>query len=712
MSHTQVHAAVRKKVKRRETFQRLILILVLLLPILFGVYLIFKVHPVRVGDGTEYLLTTIAFGEGHEPFITQGIVDRYNDLLRREPLKGSFPVVLQNFPSVYGPPIPTREGPTYEVWHFWFMGMLTAPYYWFTQTVGLNFADSYTLFFISLWLLLVMLGYRLQGMAGAVTTTAIFILSPVLWFVNKAHTEFFTVAGVLAAVILLDTGLYLWASFTIASVATQNPALAPLAVLLLGFWIVTKRRGPYALEEVFLCAATGFLLALSPFYYFSRHGVISPLVAAGFSNSSNITFKRVISLFIDPDVGLYPNWPVGLLLIVVGVIALMRRDEWRLVLQKCRDKQFCFYLLFMCAFLVLMPLAQASQPNYNAGGTVHVSRYALWYIPLHYPLIVYLLRRAASVKISGLPLQKIAAWGTLALSGLWGIYFNVSSFWPDRTEVFQEHSPFAQFIYSKFPAVFDPVPEVFIARTGTGSTIGGPVPRGVHRVDPKMIGIYASTAFADGVWALAVPSCTKIYVLSDMVRMGRADASRRPVGCTAFVDSKKLLSLAKARQDGGDFYLNLSPSEIRGTFPLLSVGKRVVFSSPEAMQYLGEGWSAPEQGFRWTDGPIANMAFRLSGSDLARLQGHRLALRMQVAGMTLQVPVQVANVLVNGKPAGEYSWRRESQAQIRTIDIPIIPDGAGQVHLEFRIRYPLEKRTTVDTRALGLMCFSMELAVI
>ena len=87
--------------------RRLVLLGAVLLPIILGAMLVLALRPTRVGDGMEYLLTTVAFGETHQPFITQRVIDEYNELLRREPVKDAFPVSVQSFPF-YGATYPNQ----------------------------------------------------------------------------------------------------------------------------------------------------------------------------------------------------------------------------------------------------------------------------------------------------------------------------------------------------------------------------------------------------------------------------------------------------------------------------------------------------------------------------------------------------------------------------------------------------------------------------
>lgn len=693
-------ADLNRKGSSRRSWRLAVILATLLIPVVIGVVLVLTVPPSRIGDGTEYLLSTIAFGDTHRPFITQALIDRYNELIRREPLLDSYPVQPRQ-DTFYPPPLPGPAGPTYEPRHFWFLGLLTAPYYWLTQAAGLNFANSYTLLFVALWLAMTVTGYRLHGASGAMAATLLMVFSPALWYVNKAHTEFLTISAVLTALVLVDRNLLMAASLVLSVAATQNPALSPLVVLLLalGLW---SKRGAFTPADVALFTAAVMLICLAPGYYFARHGILNPLVAEGYSSVRIISPKRIVSLFLDPDIGLYPNWPFGLLLVLAGAAAMIRRDALASIARKMRQKPSLFVLAG--AFLVLEPLAQASHVNLNSGGTVHLSHHATWYIPLHYPLLRYLLRRAAVLWSAIPPLQRWGGAAALACLAAPAIYFNSFWFAPQRPEVFQQDSPAASLLYSHLPAVFDPVPDVFIYRTGIPTRA---YPSDDRRLDLRRLGAAGAALFDQGIWGFGVPSCRKIYVIAGMLAPGRADPAQRPYGCVALVDARKLFAQAQAHGGDRDFYLNVSLADLRGSYAALAVGRRVVFSDPEAGRYLGEGWSVAEAGFRWTDGRTARLAFQVSPEDLARSAGRLLALRVDALGMTARVPVQVVRIAVNGGPAGVYSW---PAGQRPMTDIPVAPGSAGNVMVEFRIQYPqIDGTRGPDARELGLMCFSMEL---
>ena len=676
---------------------RAILAAGVLLPIVYAAVVVRTIPPSRIGDGNDYLISTVAFAETHRPFITQGLIDRFNALLRREPLHNGYAVVGPRdygfLAPVYGP-----AGPTYEPAHFWFLGLLTAPFYWLTRATGLNFAHSYTMLAVALWIAVILAAARLHGDSGVIAATILLVCSPAIWYIDKAHSEFLTLSAVLSALILADRDHPLWAALAISLAATQNPALSPLVAVLLA-WGLWRRRKSLTSADLTIAAAAVALTALSPAYYYVRHGILNPLIAAGYSKATAISVRRIVTLFFDPDIGLYPNWPFGLLLILGGAAALLRRDGRGAVARFWRQKpSLC---AFLGAFLLIEPLAHASQYHVNTGGTVHVWRYGLWYVPLHYPIVRGALRRAALIGLSPWRWAGGTAAALLAVSAIW---FNDVTFAPQKPEVYWVESPAARGLYSHAPSLFDPVPSIFVSRTAIPIRA---VPYQNWQMDTRQFAVEGEALYARGIWGFSVPSCRKIYVLSGMLRSGHADPGQRPYGCTALVDPHHLFALAQAHGAARDFYLNLSAGEVRGAYARLPLEHRLVFSDPRASDYLGEGWSVPEAGFRWTDGRVARLGFSVSPEDRARAGG-RLALRFDAAGMTAEVPVQTVRTVVNGD-ARVLAWPR---GQRPVINIPVVPDADGNVLVEFQIEHPLAHPVAQESRALGLMCFSMELVAV
>ncbi|MDQ3411243.1 MAG: hypothetical protein M3509_03915, partial [Chloroflexota bacterium] len=99
----------------------------------------------------------------------------------------------------------------------------------------------------------------------------------------------------------------------------------------------------------------------------------------------------------------------------------------------------------------LFVFAQTS--NLNSGGTVHISRYALWLMPLALPLV------AAT---AGWLHPRVPA--LLPVAGLFAVIAYGAYFLPSRAEQYMTYSPQAAFIMSRAPELYRPVPEIFYER--------------------------------------------------------------------------------------------------------------------------------------------------------------------------------------------------------------------------------------------------------
>ena len=132
-----------------------------------------------------------------------------------------------------------------------------------------------------------------------------------------------------------------------------------------------------------------------------------------------------------------------------------------------------------------------------------------------------------------------------------------------------------------------------------------------------------------------------------------------------------------------------------------------------ARPYLLEGWSYPEGWGRWTDGPAAGLALRLTPAPAAPL---RLVADLRHVFIPPGQPTQEVEVLANDRPVGQWSFRAGEPLGERAVLIP--PDAfgpAGDLRLTFRVRHPAAPREAGtgnnDSRRLGLGLAALRLDV-
>jgi hypothetical protein len=185
--------------------------------------------------------------------------------------------------------------------------------------------------------------------------------------------------------------------------------------------------------------------------------------------------KKMLCFILDPDIGLLVNWPVALPLIVVFLVLAWKKQA---------ALSFRVWLFLLISVPVLL-WSQSRTLNLNHGGTLHISRYALWFLYVFFLIVwqvgLYLSRAAGPGRRLWL--------GTSAALGI-AIAF---SYWPTRPETYVEPTWASRLIYDRWPGVYDPMPEIFTERY-----------RGKEEHLPE------------DVWAVSNPSGNKI-----LVRKGR-----------------------------------------------------------------------------------------------------------------------------------------------------------------------------------------------
>jgi hypothetical protein len=340
--------------------------------------------------------------------------------------------------------------------HFWFYPLLAVP---FLALVSLTWLDPFAAF-VPLNLVLLAAAFHVASRVLAWPALLLLFMSPIVWWVDKAHTEVFTFSLLTIALVAmrpspgeprpLHPG---WAVLCLAAAGTQNPPfllLAPIAVV----WLVAARTvGPGDRRFLTLCLAGVVLAALHPIYYSLQRGQLSALTPATHGRISNV--DEVLAIVRDSNLGLVPNAPVFALaaMLVIGVVVVRIVGGPRPSI----GPDLTFAVVAGGVFL-----ASVSQTtNYDHGGTPGMSRYALWLIPLLIPFL-----RTASAA----PLPGVARWSFLVLvlvSSAW----SVTAFHPKWPQ-YGPRGPswFASWLWTNAPWLDRPLPEVFVERLRPGTT--------------------------------------------------------------------------------------------------------------------------------------------------------------------------------------------------------------------------------------------------
>jgi hypothetical protein len=364
--------------------------------------------------------------------------------------------------------------------HFWLLPLLSAPFWAIFHSIS-----AYTALHWAMLSAALVYTWRRIGFTGSLLMGVLLLSSPLIWWSNKAHAEIFLCTCLWIAFVDVGVRRWQWAALWLALASTQQSTFAVFSVACLTVWFIEGRsRGRIGRREIALPLLAICLLALPGVYTWSRYGVFSTFVFTNSVDSSLVSIDRVISLFVDPDIGLLPHWPLAL----VGLVAVFFAPRP--------------VAAFTLAFLILEPFLVSTQRNWNSGGTVHISRYGLYFIP---PLAACIAAAVGHQRHK----RPIAA-VLLVLVGIFGFTWNWPRFRPDTLETYLIHTELADWLYRQHPDWYDPIPEIFIERTGIGE----------------------GTLLSAETWAVGVPSCMKLLLVKPVSELPRLPGKPpNPPGC-------------------------------------------------------------------------------------------------------------------------------------------------------------------------------------
>lgn len=471
----------------------------------FGLLAIFLIigrfTPQRVGDGAEYYAMYLSWDTTSRPWMTPKVYDAYQTLYDQKKVVVTNLIVVDQLKAGF-PQL--KLGGTSDFNHFWFYSFLAFLCAKVLALISIKLqihAAFLTLHYVLL-LATTSIAYRLYKWHGVFIVFLMTFFSPVLWFIDKAHTELFTFTLVLSSIMLVLARKYMPAALFFALASTQNPSFAIIAGITFIFRL-TQRRSPFTTLDVLISMMIVMAVLVHPAYYFFRFGVVTPQLLAGGALLGENLSKFYIWL-IDPDIGLLTNWPLGLGILFLALCAFIHRINSR---EKINIDQA--WIIFLVLFLCVNFYAHSSTTNINSGGTSGIARYALWYLPLFFPLL-----HGASLKFS----RPHKAFYPLMLVTVIISAFSLKYNDPRMTEDYTTPTTLSLFIQSKFPGIYNPPSAVFLARYS-----------GLNDGDAsfKIKGVIG-------------PDCRKLLLLADKNRAGVTSPSKcmfDPVKLNFYVDA-------------------------------------------------------------------------------------------------------------------------------------------------------------------------------
>jgi len=380
--------------------------------------------PKIVGDGGEYLIYAVSIARGHLPPLSP------RDLQEAGPSLARAAGGLRSWePQRAFIPAESGRG---DFAHFWFYPALAAPGALVARLAGVDPVWSFVLLNVAL----LFLAWRLAVARFGWAVSLLVCGGPVLWWIDKVHTEAFTFALLTIAVTSLRSRPWL-SLVALGAAATQNPPIAALLVpfAAAGLWITRARLN---WRQTIAGLAGGVLFAaLHPAYYLLVHG--TPSLLAYSSKGAFPGLSESGAVLWDTNIGLVFGHPLFVAAIVVSMVAIVVRRPAALA-----DAE----LAASAAALPVFLFAFSQTVNVQHGATPGMSRYALWLLPLTLRLFD-LARTEARAR------TWLEPWAALSF------LVCLVAYHPSVAEGAYRPSYASRWLWTRAPGYVRPLPEIF-----------------------------------------------------------------------------------------------------------------------------------------------------------------------------------------------------------------------------------------------------------
>lgn len=598
----------------------------LLISVLLVAVLLFMPVGDRVGDGGEYYAMLFSWVHSHRPWADPQSFDAYNRYVATRDAKHNW-IATEEFLRSLFRGLAKGDG-TQDFNHFWFYSLLAAMFFWIPKSLGLDIGLSFTLLHFCLLIFASVEVRRKFGELGLLSFLLIVICSPMLWFINKAHTEFFTFCLSVVGFTYLSSSALLPACLTFAILSTQNPPFVAISFGIAAYWLFQNRTSFLKIRDAALLSISAGFCLIHPVYYMVRHGTITPQVMVGGATLRVPSWKEVTVWLLDPDVGLLANWPLGILIIIAFAMSSYSRAR------RVRTVVPWGLTVFALFYVGVLSYCQAMTTNFNSGATVSVTRYALWYLWL---FVIFLYSTLLWSEYRAYAIKALFAGAFLVLAVL-----SIVKYAPIHPESYLDPTLASRILYKYFPSVYDPLPNIFMGRN---------------------LGRDRRTLRANGN-LYSNGDCNKVLAFRNDVAALDEEAPVKLKGCQKpgenYGLAKRLKAFFAANPKLEYAYFTVTDDPMP---PILSAGEMLSFSETRAEAFLGRGWSFGESWGRWTEGPTAEVCFRLSEP----LQKGDLALHITAtAWMPPGSTERVVNMVLNGQLVRTFSVPVGSVASTET----------------------------------------------
>ena len=159
--------------------------------------------------------------------------------------------------------------------------------------------------------------------------------------------------------------------------------------------------------------------------------------------SIGINFNFFFGWLFDLDVGLFANWPLGILISLLYLVVIKPKKMGKV------------WNSFLIIYLFIILFAQSSTTNLNSGATISVARYATWYIPLFFPYLYCLVKNS---------MENIVKFILFAIISFMFLLQSVYWYRPSYYEEYNTPTRVSILVHKHLGFLYDSPPEIFAPR--------------------------------------------------------------------------------------------------------------------------------------------------------------------------------------------------------------------------------------------------------
>ncbi|NBX37907.1 MAG: hypothetical protein EBR54_00645 [Flavobacteriia bacterium] len=413
-------------------------------------------EPYPTGDGIEYILTTEAWKNHASPDIRPTDYCSFKaDFLKHQTWESNYKRTafdeveqfLNEKPEIrkeYGGFYRSSSGKVYG-YHFVFYSLVNVPSRALVSWLNVHPIKAFLYTNLLFWLgffAWILFGSAKQLMKN-VFLLGILFFGGSFYYCAWTHPESLTCVLVGLSLWLLLQKKFHGALLFCALATLQNQ---PICFLLLWMFLVVAWEYKFKVINLLIYPLYGAIAFLPSLYFYVLFGTTSLIKDAGFLSTDNVTLPRVLGFFLDLNQGMV----LGIGLFLFLYFGLWVRRVWQIV----QTRKFDPWDLM--PFVVLaITLLVACMNNWNHGMAI-INRYAVW-VEVMVLMHVFVLLGDWNTRIKA---SLVTLCGVSQLTLLY-IHLPWNRF--DWSNI--QHMPLAKWAMRYDPTMYNPDPQIFIART-------------------------------------------------------------------------------------------------------------------------------------------------------------------------------------------------------------------------------------------------------